>query len=61
MNNTIIFKSSFARVINEYLRIRQSQGVNNVDTLETDYPDNRMYDQPASHSTPKPSHSRPEA
>lgn len=28
MNNTIIFKSSFARVINEYLRIRQSQGVN---------------------------------
>ena len=26
MNNTIIFKSSFARVINEYLRIRQSQG-----------------------------------
>ncbi len=28
MNNTIILKSSFARVINEYLRIRQSQGVN---------------------------------
>lgn len=28
MNSTIIFKSSFAQVINEYLRIRQNQGVN---------------------------------
>lgn len=33
MNNTVVFKSSFARIINEYLSIRQNQGVNIANEL----------------------------